>query len=193
MGNRSAFYFYKLLLHRFLKSEPCTALKCYSVQGALAAGRSKRLAVSRYAPGSAIQGHPSPNLASSMLRPRPLLASCSITVNPGPRASPTILISRRLSRLLRAAFIVLLQPHQTTLSRVPPPFHSPIGSCCPTARGTRLAVSLTPRLCSGPDQGRGFCWSHPLGAGPSSQALPSCLGGARLGSARFAARVGVGG
>lgn len=133
-------------------------------------------------PDSAIQGHPSPNLASSMLCPLPLLASCS--VNPGPRASPTILISRRLARLLRAAFIVLLQRNQTMLSRVPPPFHSPIGSCCPTARGDPPSrVSHAPPLLAA-RPGAGFLLVPPFRGGAKLAGSPELprQGSAQLGS-----------
>lgn len=129
-----------------------------------------------------------------MLRPRLLLASSSVTVNPGPRASPTIPVPRRLAPPLRAAFIVLLQPHQTTLSRVPPPLHSPIGSCCPTARGPASKCPARPAFDRGTARG-GVLLAPPFGGGAklASARLQPRQGSVRLGSARFAARVGVGG
>lgn len=62
----------------------------------------------------------------------------------------------------------------------------------PNRAGTRLAVSRWPRLCSRPGQGRGFCWPHPLEAGPGSQAFGNCLGRARLGSAWLGLQLGWG-
>lgn len=60
----------------------------------------------------------------------------------------------------------------------------------PNRAETRLAESLMPRLCSQPGQGRGFCWLHPLGRGQARRRSGAASAG--LGSARFAARVGVG-
>lgn len=193
MGNRSAFYFYKLFLHRFLKSEPCTAPKCYSVQGALAAGRSKRLAVSRYAPGSAIQGHPSPDLASSMLRPFPLLASCSVTVNPGPRAHHLDL--QAAGSLATRSFHCPspAAPDHAQQSSTPLPLSHWL--LLPNCAGDRpSSVSHAPPLLPA-RPGAGFLLIPPFRGGAKLAGAPelSRQGSARLGSARFAARVGVGG
>lgn len=172
MGNRSAFYFHKLLLHRFLKSEPFMALKCCTVQGTLVAGEEQKagsitLRLRFRHPGTP-QHHPrllhaSPSPTAGLVLGHNYPKPPCLSHHPGPQEAG--------SPAKRSFHCPPVAPDHARQSSAPFPLSHWLFLL--NRAGTRLSVSCTPRLCSPPGQGRGFCWPHPFGAGPGSQALGS--------------------
>lgn len=176
MGNRSAFYFHKLLLHRFLKSEPFMALKCCTVQGTLVAGEEQKAGSItlrlrfrlRFRHPGTLQHHPrllhaSPSPTAGLVLGHNYPKPPCLSHHPGPQEAG--------SPAKRSFHCPPVAPDHARQSSAPFPLSHWLFLL--NRAGTRLSVSCTPRLCSPPGQGRGFCWPHPFGAGPGSQALRS--------------------